>query len=119
MGLPLERERKTVEPVAARLAARQSPADASVPPPLGGRGPWSDEELLAQVRRSVFPTIEQQGEVFAWIVDDTGFPKKGRHSVGVPRPYSGQVGKLENCRGPVSLSVATSQASLPIAWRLY
>ncbi len=55
----------------------------------------------------------------AWIVDDTGFPKKGIHSVGVVRQYCGQVGKQENCRVAVSLSLATEQASLPIAWRLY
>src|SRR5438105_13450852 len=55
----------------------------------------------------------------AWIVDDTGFPKKGTHSVGVVRQYCGQVGKQENCRIAVSLSVSTKQASLAIAWRLY
>ena len=52
-------------------------------------------------------------------MDDTGFPKKGTHSVGVVRQYCGQVGKQENCRVAVSLSVSTNQASLPIAWRLY
>jgi SRSO17 transposase len=55
----------------------------------------------------------------AWIVDDTGFVKKGTHSVGVVRQYCGQVGKQENCRVAVSLSMATERASLPIAWRLY
>ena len=54
-----------------------------------------------------------------WVVDDTGFPKKGSHSVGVTRQYCGQVGKQENCRVAVSLSVATWTNSLPIAWRLY
>jgi SRSO17 transposase len=57
--------------------------------------------------------------VVAWIVDDTGFPKKGKHSVGVTRQYCGQVGKQENCRVAVSLSVATWGSSLPIAYRLY
>jgi SRSO17 transposase len=55
----------------------------------------------------------------AWIVDDTGFPKKGKHSVGVTRQYCGQVGKQGNCRVAVSLSVATWSSSLPIAYRLY
>jgi SRSO17 transposase len=63
--------------------------------------------------------MEKKGPVVAWIVDDTGFPKKGTHSVGVTRPYCGQVGKPENCRVAVSLSVATWTSSLPIAWRLY
>ena len=62
---------------------------------------------------------KRKGSVVAWIVDDTGFVKKGTHSVGVVRQYCGQVGKQENCRVAVSLSVATEQASLPIAWRLY
>jgi SRSO17 transposase len=59
------------------------------------------------------------GPVVAWIGDDTGFVKKGRHSVGVARQYYSQVGKRENCRVAVSLSVATDTCSLPIAFRLY
>ena len=59
------------------------------------------------------------GAVVAWVVDDTGFPKKGQHSVGVTRQYCGQVGKQDNCRVAVSLSVTTEKASMPIAFRLY
>jgi len=81
--------------------------------------PWSDEALLETVRHYVLPTMKRNGPVVAWIVDDTGFPKKGNHSVGVVRQYCGQVGKQENCRIAVSLSLATERASLPIAWRLY
>jgi SRSO17 transposase len=55
----------------------------------------------------------------AWIVDDTGFVTEGTHSVGVARQYCGQVGKQENCRVAVSLSISTAEVSLPIAWRLY
>ena len=75
--------------------------------------------LLEQVRNQVLPTMQKQGPVVAWIVDDTGFPKKGKHSVGVARQYCGQVGKQENCRVAVSLSLATWSSSLPIAYRLY
>jgi SRSO17 transposase len=57
--------------------------------------------------------------VVAWVVDDTGFPKKGRESVGVARQYCGQVGKQDNCRVAVSLSVTTEKASMPVAYRLY
>jgi SRSO17 transposase len=71
------------------------------------------------VRHWVLPLMKRNGPVIAWIVDDTGFVKKGTHSVGVVRQYCGQVGKQENCRVAVSLSVATEQVSLPIAWRLY
>jgi len=67
----------------------------------------------------VLPAMQKQGPVEAWIVDDTGFPKKGSHSVGVTRQYCGQVGKQENCRVAVSLSVATWSSSLPVGYRLY
>ena len=53
------------------------------------------------------------------IIDDTGFPKQGRHSVGVARQYCGQLGKQDNCQVAVSLSVANHHASLPVAYRLY
>jgi len=81
--------------------------------------PWNDEEMLAAVRQYVLPTMQKHGAVVAWIVDDTGFPKQGKHSVGVTRLYCGQVGKQDNCQVAVSLSVSTWNASLPIAWRLY
>jgi len=71
------------------------------------------------VREAVVPAMTKAGPVEAWIVDDTGFPKKGRHSVGVARQYCGQLGKQDNCQVAVSLSVATASASLPVAWRLY
>jgi SRSO17 transposase len=81
--------------------------------------PWSDEAVLAAVRSYALTAMRQKGPLQAWIVDDTGFPKKGTHSVGVVRQYCGQVGKQENCRVAVSLSVSTNTASLPMAWRLY
>jgi SRSO17 transposase len=86
---------------------------------LVAKAPWSDEGLLEQVRSYALPRMQKQGPVVAWIVDDTGFPKKGKHSVGVTRQYCGQVGKQENCRIAVSLSVSTWNASLPIAYQLY
>ena len=81
--------------------------------------PWNDEEMLAQVRREVLPSMQKHGPVTAWIVDDTGFPKQGKHSVGVARQYCGQLGKHDNCQAAVSLSVATWSSSLPVAWQLY
>src|ERR1700758_1909486 len=81
--------------------------------------PWRDEQVLAQVRSYALTAMRQKGRLQAWVVDDTGFPKKGTQSVGVTRQYCGQVGKQENCRVAVSLSVATWTNSLPIAWRLY
>jgi SRSO17 transposase len=81
--------------------------------------PWSDEGVLGAVRSYALTAMREKGPLQAWIVDDTGFPKKGKHSVGVARQYCGQVGKQENCRVAVSLSVSSNTASLPIAWRLY
>src|SRR5258708_35516968 len=63
--------------------------------------------------------MRKQEPVVAWIIDDTGFPKKGKESVGVARQYCGQLGKPDNCRGAVSLSVSTATFSVPVAYRLY
>jgi SRSO17 transposase len=65
------------------------------------------------------PALERHGPIEAWIIDDTGLPKKGRHSVGVGRQYCGQLGKQDNCQVAVSLSIANHHASLPVAYRLY
>jgi len=118
-GLLLPGERKSVEPMAARLAPDDVQRTHQSLHHFVANAPWSDEALLERVRHFVLPVMKGNGSVVAWIVDDTGFVKKGTHSVGVVRQYCGQVGKQENCRVAVSLSVATEQASLPIAWRLY
>jgi SRSO17 transposase len=118
-GLLLPGERKSIEPMAARLDPENVQPMRQSLHHLVAKAPWSDEVLLEQVRAYVLPTMQKQGAVEAWIVDDTGFPKKGKHSVGVARQYCGQVGKQDNCRVAVSLSVATWSSSLPIAYRLY
>ena len=119
MGLLLPGERKSVEPMAARLAPENVRRMHQSLHHVVADAPWSDEAVLAQVRSYALTALQQQASVEAWIVDDTGFPKKGKHSVGVARQYCGQVGKQDNCRVAVSLSVSTATASLPIAWRLY
>src|ERR1700756_5575807 len=118
-GLLLPGERKSIEPMAARQDPENVQPMRQSLHHLVAKAPWSDEALLEQVRDYVLPAMQKQGPVVAWIVDDTGFPKKGKHSVGVTRQYCGQVGKQENCRVAVSLSVATWTSSLPIAYRLY
>ena len=118
-GLLLPGERKSVEPMAARLEPGSVQAMRQCLHHLVAKAPWSDEVLLEEVRSQVLPTMRKHGPVVAWIVDDTGFPKKGTHSVGVARQYCGQVGKQDNCRVAVSLSVATWNASLPVGYRLY
>jgi SRSO17 transposase len=84
-----------------------------------GEGNWCDEKVLAKVREMVLPEVERHGPIEAWIIDDTGFPKKGRHSVGVARQYCGELGKQDNCQIAVTLSIANHYASLPVAYRLY
>jgi SRSO17 transposase len=118
-GLLLPGERKSIEPMAARLDAENVEPMRQSLHHLVAKAPWSDEGVLEEVHNYVLPTMQKQGPVVAWIVDDTGFPKKGQHSVGVTRQYCGQLGKQENCRIAVSLSVATWSASLPIGYRLY
>jgi SRSO17 transposase len=118
-GLLLPGERKSVEPMAARLYPGNVRQAHQSLHHIVAEAAWSDEDMLEAVRAYVLPQMQQQGPIVAWIVDDTGFVKKGTHSVGVTRQYCGQVGKQENCRVAVSLSVSTEHASLPIAWRLY
>jgi SRSO17 transposase len=118
-GLLLPGERKSIEPMAARLEPTSVQPMRQSLHHLVAKAPWSDEALLEQVRNQVLPAMQKHGPVVAWIVDDTGFPKRGKHSVGVTRQYCGQVGKQDNCRVAVSLSVATWSSSLPVAYRLY
>jgi SRSO17 transposase len=118
-GLLLPGERKSVEPMAARLAPDNVRRMHQSLHHLVADAPWNDEEMLAQVWQQVLPTMQKHGPTVAWIVDDTGFPKQGKHSVGVARQYCGQIGKHDNCQAVVSLSVSTWNSSLPIAWRLY
>ena len=118
-GLLLPGERKSIEPMAGRLDPENIQPMRQSLHHLVAKAPWSDAVLLEQVRHYVLPAMQKQGPVVAWIVDDTGFPKKGQHSVGVTRQYCGPVGKQENCRVAVSLSVTTWSSSLPIGYRLY
>jgi SRSO17 transposase len=118
-GLLLPGERKSVEPMAASLAPQDVRRMHQSLHHLVADAPWNDEQMLAEVRRQVLPSMQKHSPVVAWIVDDTAFPKQGKHSVGVARQYCGQLGKSDNCQTAVSLSVSTWQSSLPIAWRLY
>ena len=118
-GLLLPGERKSVEPMAARLAPDNVRRMHQSLHHLVADAPWSDEAVLDAALDHVLPAMLRRGPVVAWVVDDTGFPKKGQHSVGVTRQYCGQVGKQENCRVAVSLSVTTEQDSMPVAFQLY
>src|SRR3954465_1014063 len=93
---------------------RTNPCTTSSPRP-----PWDDAPLLRAVRAHALPAMLERGPIRAWLVDDTGLPKKAKLSAGVARQYCGQLGKRDNCQVAVTLSVATEAASLPVAYRLY
>ncbi|MGY3488047.1 SRSO17 transposase [Bradyrhizobium sp. USDA 4011] len=118
-GLMMPCDRKSVEPMAAITAPERTAAQHQSLLHFVGQGDWSDQQVLAKVRELVLPGIERCGPIEAWIIDDTGFPKKGRHSIGVAPQYCGQLGKQDNCQVAVSLSLANHHASLPVAYRLY
>jgi SRSO17 transposase len=118
-GLLLPGERKSVEPMAARIAPGRVQAQHQSLHHVVAKAEWDDAALLRAVRDQALPAIEEHGPVRYWMVDDTAFPKQGEHSVGVARQYCGQRGKQDNCQVAVSLSVANDHAGLPIAHRLY
>ena len=111
-GLLLPLERKSVEPMAARLEPSNVRQAHQSLHHLVATSPWDDDAVLAAVRGRALAAMTKKSTVAAWVVDDTGFPKKGKHAVGVARQYCGQLGKQENCQVAVSLSVATWNASL-------
>src|SRR5579863_9819458 len=118
-GLLMPCERKSVEPMAAITAPHRTAAQHQSLLHFVGEGRWSDERIFAKVREMVVPQMQRHGAIEAWIIDDTGFPKQGQHSVGVARQYCGQLGKQDNCQVAVSLSLANHHASLPVAYQLY
>src|ERR1700716_216590 len=118
-GLMLPCARKSVEPMAAVTAPARTAAQHQSLLHFVGQASWSDEKVLAKVCETVLPAIERAGPIEAWIIDDTGFPKKGKHSVGVARQYCGQLGKQDNCQVAVSVSLANEHFSLPVRYQLY
>ncbi len=118
-GLILPGDRKSAEPMAARVDPGRVQAAHQSLHHMVAKAEWSDQAVLAMVRDQVLPKIVRSGATLAWIIDDTGFPKKGTHSVGVARQYCGQLGEQDNCQVAVTLSVANDHASLPIDYRLY
>src|SRR3954469_20470256 len=95
-GLLLPGERKSIEPMAARLEPDPVQAAHQSLHHLIAHAEWSDQAVLAFVREQVLPILERHGAIRAWIVDDTSFPKKGTHSVGVAPQYPGPPGETDN-----------------------
>jgi SRSO17 transposase len=119
-GLMLPAQRKSVEPMAAHLAPTRVRSEHQRLHHFVADAAWSDDAVLAAVRDYVLEAVvPHAGEPEALLIDDTGFPKQGTHSVGVARQYCGQLGKQDNCQVAVSVSLANEQYSLPVAYRLY
>lgn len=117
-GLMLPLARKSVEPMAARLDPLHASARHQALHHFVAKAEWSDAEFLRRVCQWVVPQMDFSRGGW-WIIDDTGFPKKGVHSVGVARQYCGMLGKQDNCQVAVSVSLACDQGSIPVAWQLY
>jgi SRSO17 transposase len=111
-GLLLDGERKSIEPLASRIAG----AEVQALRQLVGQSPWAVAEVQ---RRLAHQVIDLLSEAEVWIIDETSLPKAGRHSVGVARQYCGTLGKIANCQVAVSLHWSSAEASCPLIWRLY
>ena len=118
-GLLIPGERKSVEPMAARIDPRHTRARHQSLHHFVAASPWDDEAALAVARDHALDQLERHAPVAAWVVDDTGHPKKGKLSVGVARQYCGVLGKQDNCQVAVSVSLVNATMSVPAAYRLY
>jgi len=110
-GLMLDGKRKSIEPMSARLAD----GDEQCLQQFVNQSPWEWQPVRRRLARRLSAAIKPEG----WIIDDTGFPKFGRDSVGVARQYCGALGKVANCQVGVSINAATDEASCPLDWRLF
>jgi SRSO17 transposase len=121
LGVLSDGERKSTEPIAARACAGPERARAAHEKLLHfvGRSRWSDRAVRLESARYAIEALSTKEPVTTWIVDDTGFLKQGKHSVGVQRQYTGSAGKIANCQLGVSLVVATPTEHLPIDFELY
>lgn len=119
-GLMLPGQRKSVEPMAARVHPQNVRSAHQSMHHLVAESDWSDRAMLGAVAGAVVPVLSAVGSAPCfWIIDDTGVRKYGKHSVGVARQYCGSLGKVDNCQVAVSLSLATAEGSLPLAYQLY
>ena len=120
-GIVGDGERKSVEPIAARITADPRACKRMHDRLLHfvGCSPWSDRLVRREAARYAVEALQRCEPVTTWIIDDTGFLKQGRHSVGVQRQYTGSAGKIANCQIGVSLSIATRSEHVPVDFALY
>ena len=118
-GLLLDGKRKSIQPMATRLARGDPATDAyaleQALQQFVNQSPWDP----VPVRRRLAERMTAAIQPTAWVIDDTAFPKFGRHSVGVAPQYCGALGKVANCQVGVSVHAATDRASCPLDWRLF
>jgi len=121
MGVLGDGDRKSIEPIAARVCPDPTRIDAVHQRLLhfAANSPWNDHRVRVTAARYALDEMTKKEPVEAWIIDDTGFLKQGKHSVGVQRQYSGSAGKIANCQVGVSLTIATRTEQLPIDFALY
>jgi SRSO17 transposase len=105
IGTMLPGKRKSIEPMSARLDPENVPVLRQKLQHFISESPWHDDAVLARVREEVIPLMQEREPIQAWIVDDSGMPKKGKLSVGVAHQYCGQLGKQANCQVAVSVSM--------------
>jgi SRSO17 transposase len=111
-GLIEQGPRKSLEPMVGRLGGE---ADYQSLQQFLTDSPWDPSEVVRAVAERVCPLLEPE----AWVLDDTGFPKDGKHSPGVKRQYSGTLGKIGNCQIGVSVHAVGAEATVPLGWALY
>jgi SRSO17 transposase len=116
LGLMGDRERKSAEPMAARACPAPEVVDAAHQrlTYITRDAEWSDRDVRRNAARHALAAMTARGPVTDWIIDDTSFPKRGTHSVGVPRQYSGTLGKIGNCQVAASLTIATRTKHVPV-----
>lgn len=110
-GLLIPGERKSIEPMAARLGTDSQKLQQFI-----ADSPWDDQIIWRTIRQEVVPVLEP---LTAWIVDETGWLKQGKHSVGVAHQYCGAVGKRANCQVSVGVAVTDGEIAAPVAGQLY
>jgi SRSO17 transposase len=119
-GLLLDGKRKSVEPMATRLTAADTDGEGvrdleQALQQFVNQSPWDPTPVRRRLAQRMTAAIRPE----AWVVDDTAFPKFGRHSVGVAPQYCGALGKVANCQVGVSVHAATDAASCPFDWQLF
>ena len=117
-GLFLDGERKSIQPLAQRVTVPGWSGDTmQALQQFVNQSPWDEQAVLRTYRRLLAASLADPRGVI--VIDDTGFAKKGRHSVGVARQYSGTLGKTDNCQVAVSLHYVAPLGDYPLGLRLF